>query len=101
MVGRISIRHELNDFLQKVGGHSGYIVAPAWRNKGVATEMLRNLLLTPKAKEIGKLLLTCDETNLASERTIFKNGGKLTQLMDKGSHRPKKKHFWIDLNGLL
>lgn len=96
MVGRISIRHELNDFLKKIGGHVGYIVAPRWRNKGVATKMLSLLLQTSKAQEIGKLLLTCDENNVASEKTILKNGGLFTGIIEVGDKRPKKKHFWID-----
>lgn len=97
MVGRISLRHELNDFLRKIGGHIGYIVRPSFRGQGIATEMLRQVLLTKKAKEIGKVLLTCDENNLASQKTILKNNGVFTQLLDVGPERPRKKHFWISL----
>src|SRR4051794_25566006 len=38
LVGRASIRHELNDFLERVGGHVGYAVRPAFRRHGYATE---------------------------------------------------------------
>jgi predicted acetyltransferase len=34
IVGRMSLRHELNDFLLKLGGHIGYSVVPAWRRRG-------------------------------------------------------------------
>lgn len=95
MIGRISIRHELNEFLRKVGGHIGYVVHPDWRNKGVATWMLREILKTEKARHISRLLLTCDQDNLASEKTIINNGGVFDQLIDLGSSRPAKKHFWI------
>ncbi|MGZ3688758.1 MAG: GNAT family N-acetyltransferase, partial [Bdellovibrionota bacterium] len=77
IVGRISLRHELNEFLRKIGGHIGYIVRPSARGKGVATEMLRQVLLTERARSIGKLLLTVNEGNEASERSILKNGGTL------------------------
>ena len=40
VIGRIGIRHELNDFLRTIGGHIGYIVRPSRRRKGVATKML-------------------------------------------------------------
>jgi predicted acetyltransferase len=35
IVGRISIRHELNDFLAHEGGHIGYGVLPRYRRRGV------------------------------------------------------------------
>lgn len=37
----------------------------------------RQVLRTPKAREVGKLLLTCAPDNLASNRTIRANGGVL------------------------
>src|SRR4051812_17233101 len=41
IVGRASIRHELNDFLAREGGHIGYCVLAAHRRRGYATEILR------------------------------------------------------------
>jgi predicted acetyltransferase len=95
VIGRIAIRHELNDFLKKVGGHVGYIVRPSYRNRGVASEMLRLILETDRARSIGKILVTCDENNTASERTILKNGGILENITPNGD-QPGKKRFWID-----
>jgi predicted acetyltransferase len=37
IVGRISVRHELNEFLATVGGHVGYVVVPSERKKGYGT----------------------------------------------------------------
>jgi predicted acetyltransferase len=75
VVGRISLRHRLEGNLHKMGGHIGYEVGPKWRKRDFATEMLRLLLLTVKAKEIGRVLLTCSPTNEASNKTIIRNGG--------------------------
>jgi predicted acetyltransferase len=36
IVGRVSIRHELNAYLPSVGGHIGYAVRPAYRRRGYA-----------------------------------------------------------------
>jgi predicted acetyltransferase len=45
-IGRISVRTELNVFLEKVGGHIGYDVRPTKRKRGYAKEMLRQVLMT-------------------------------------------------------
>ena len=96
-VGRISIRHELNDYLAKVGGHIGYEVRPSFRRQGIATEMLR--LVLPIAKNIGldRVLLTCDDNNFASIKTIEKNGGVLKQTIKVAEDKPEKRHYWIEL----
>ena len=71
VVGRIALRHVLNEQWREFGGHIGYEVRPQYRRKGFATEMLRQLLLTPKAQEIGKLLVTCAPANLASNKIVI------------------------------
>jgi predicted acetyltransferase len=45
LVGRVSIRHELNAFLSDFGGHIGFGVRPRHRRRGYATEMLRQALV--------------------------------------------------------
>jgi GrpB-like predicted nucleotidyltransferase (UPF0157 family)/predicted acetyltransferase len=97
VVGRIAIRGELNEDLSRVGGHIGYIVRPSFRQMGVATEMLRQILETEQARAIGKVLLTCREDNIASEKTITRNGGVLESIVPDGAI-PNKKRFWIDLS---
>lgn len=72
IVGRTSIRHELNEFLRNVGGHIGYSVVPEYRRKGFATEILRQSLLIAKSLGIDRILVTCDENNVGSMRTIEK-----------------------------
>jgi predicted acetyltransferase len=75
LVGRVSIRFALNDFLAIKGGHIGYGVAPTQRRRGYATEILRQALVVIRAEGIGPVLVTCDESNVASARTIERNGG--------------------------
>ncbi|MDQ0362591.1 GNAT family N-acetyltransferase [Breznakia pachnodae] len=74
IVGMIDLRHTLNDFLKNFG-HSGYSVRPSERNKGYASEMLRQLLDVARAANMPELLLSVAKSNEASIKTIIKNGG--------------------------
>jgi predicted acetyltransferase len=97
VVGRISMRHRLNENLSKVGGHIGYEVGPSHRRMGTAKEMLRLILLTPKAREIGRLLLTCSPGNPASIRTIVSNGGVLEKTVFVDSLGEERRLYWITI----
>lgn len=96
IVGRIALRHELNEMLATVGGHIGYIVRTSYRSKGMASAMLGMVLATERARALGKLLVTCDEGNAASEHVITRNGGVYEGSVSPGPGRPLKKRFWID-----
>ena len=75
MVGCIELRHSLNENLATIGGHIGYSVCPKDRRKGYATKMLTLILQEARKLGIEKVLLTCDADNIASIKTIIKNGG--------------------------
>ena len=66
IVGRTSIRHELNEYLTRVGGHIGYGVLAAHRRRGYATEILRQSLVIARAVGVERALVTCDEGNIGS-----------------------------------
>ena len=88
-VGRMSIRHELNDWLREVGGHIGYDVRRSRRREGHATAMLAAAL--PVARDLGieRALVTCDDDNIASRIVIERNGGVLEDL------RRGKLRYWV------
>lgn len=66
-------------------GHIGYAVAPWKRGRGYATRSLA--LILPIAREMGLpwVELTTDEGNLASQKTIFRNGGRLVGPFEKAA----------------
>ena len=82
VVGIIDYRHPLTPFLLQYGGNIGYSILPGERRKGYAIEMLALLLPICKAFGEEKVLLTCDEDNTASRRTIMKNGGVLENAIE-------------------
>ena len=77
LVGRVSIRHQLNEFLREIGGHVGYMVLPQFRRQGAGTEMLRQCIPITRSLGLDRILVTCDENNLGSRRIIENNGGGL------------------------
>lgn len=95
LVGRLSLRHELNDFLRSFGGHIGYVVIPSERNKGYATEMLRLGVLEARKLGIGDILISCDVDNEASRRVIEKNGGVYEFTTQLESLDTQKDVYWI------
>lgn len=93
--GAIDIRHELNDYLLRYGGHIGYGIRPSQRRKGYASQMLT--LALPIVKELGisKALITCDKNNTGSAKTIMNNGGILENEVINGDEITQR--YWIEL----
>lgn len=98
VVGRVSIRYELNDYLYRFGGHVGYAVAPSFRRKGYATEILRQTLPIARSVGLKRILITCDDDNVASQRVIGVNGGVLENVVWEEGLRVPKRRYWIDLS---
>lgn len=97
LVGMIDLRHNINHpLLSLYGGHIGYSVRPNERRKGCATKMLT--LCLEKARELGlpRVMVTCDEDNIGSERTILNNGGEY-QTTVTAEDRERVKRYWIEL----
>lgn len=101
LVGRVSIRHHLNDSLQKEGGHVGYAVMPEFRRKGYATEMMRWAMEYCK-NELGlnRILVTCDDDNIGSIKTIENNGGVLEDKIRTDPDTVLKRRYWVDLSAV-
>ena len=95
IVGMIDIRHYLNEYLTQVGGHIGYGVRKSGRNKGYAKQMLKLALEKCKELKIKRVLITCDEDNIASEKVILSANAKLEDIRNVDGEN--KKRFWIDL----
>ncbi|MFC8039245.1 GNAT family N-acetyltransferase [Paenarthrobacter sp. NPDC057355] len=96
-VGAIAFRHYLTPALLNSGGHIGYGVRPSDRGRGAASWALKNLCSQLEAREQpDRVLLTCDDANVASARTIERAGGVIedTRTDETGRHF---RRYWIDV----
>ena len=97
LVGRASLRFELNEFFAERGGHVGYGVAPAHRRKGYATEILRQALIILRAEGVERVLVTCDNQNVGSARVIVENGGVFESVLPPVESDPIETcRYWIE-----
>ena len=95
IVGMIDIRHYLNEYLTQIGGNIGYSVRKTERNKVYAKQMLKLALEKCKELKIKKILITCDEDNIASKKVILSANAKFEDI--RSFEGKNKKRFWIEL----
>ena len=97
ILGKSSLRHDLNDFLRNIGGHIGYNIRKSERRKGYGSKILQ--LTLAKAKKLGleRVLITCDDNNIASAKIIEKNGGVFNDTYQDDTMTLPKRRYWIEL----
>lgn len=95
IAGRVAVRHRLNDFLLRSGGHIGYGVIPKFRRQGVATALLRAGLAEARRVGVDRVLVTCEEGNAGSRRTIEKCGGAYENTLAMEDGRQMQR-YWFE-----
>ncbi|MBC7959878.1 MAG: GNAT family N-acetyltransferase [Vallitaleaceae bacterium] len=95
ILGAIHFRHELNKNLLNNGGHIGYGIRPSERRKGYSKLMLTQMLKMIKAKGYDKVLITCDEDNVASAKTIEACNGIFSDRIESDGEWTRR--YWIEL----
>ncbi len=97
LVGVFSLKFELTEFLLGFGGHIGYAVRPSARNRGLATQILKQGLELAKQFGFNRILCVCDRENYASEKVILNNGGVLENELYDPDEKVIVKRYWIQL----
>lgn len=91
LIGFIQLRRWLVPRLVEEGGHIGYSVRPTARRHGHATRALGLMLEHARSVGLERVLITCDDDNVASARTIEAHRGELEDV------RQGKRRYWIRL----
>ena len=94
LVGRASIRFELDAAHAVRGGHIGYGVISAFRRRGYATLILKEALAIARNEGVAPVLLTCMDDNVASATVIERCGGVLESIAPDEDGRGLRRH-WI------
>lgn len=95
LVGMIDIRHCLNDYLKRFGGHIGYSVRPSERGHGYAKRILGLALQRCIEMDMEQVLITCYKDNVASAKTILHHGGILENEIMENNRVVQR--YWIAL----
>ena len=96
LVGIVDIRHRLNEWLLRFGGHLGYSVRKLERGQGYAKEMVRLALDECRQLGLSEILITCDKENIASAKVVLANGGVLENEIPEEGRITQR--YWINLN---
>ena len=94
VVGRTSIRHELNEFLAHEGGHIGLGIVAAERRQGYATAVLGQSVRIAGELGLRRVLVVCNQDNVGSAATIERCGGVLHSVVDSSAGGLVRR-YWI------
>ena len=95
LVGTFRVRHRVHEGPLVVGGQIGSAVGPSARRRGVATAALRLALGMAARLGIDPALVTCEDDNVASARTIEANAGVLEDV------RGTSRRYWVPTGGAV
>lgn len=97
ILGKSSLRHQLNEYLSHQGGHIGYCVRPTQRGKGYGNLILKLTLRKALALGLDRVLVTCDTDNTASAHVILNNRGVFEDNVVCKKTAKSISRFWIEL----
>jgi predicted acetyltransferase len=97
VVGRLSLRHTLNESLAKIDGHIGYGVIPSQRKQGYATEMFRQVIPHCRLLGIESALISCDEGNIASRKVIEFFGATFSDIVQCPDSGAQVRKYWLEI----
>ena len=98
-IGVVHVRVRLTPHLLKFGGHIGYGVNPKYWNMGYGKQLLKIALENYKDLIYeDRILITCDDTNIASAKIIEANGGILDNKIENTDLGETflTRRYWID-----
>ncbi len=97
VVGVSNIRHSLTPALRREGGSIGYGIRPSVRRQGLGVAILHHSLHRAAELGLSRVLITCCKNNVASARTIVRNGGVLESEEYLANRGEVVQRYWINI----
>jgi predicted acetyltransferase len=97
IVGRVSVRHALNEYLRQRGGHLGYAVAKRHRRRGYGKALMGRGLDHCRDLKLASVMITCADDNVASWKIVEHFGGQLRDKVWDAVDEETIRRYWIDL----
>jgi len=83
IVGITNIRHTMNDFMLREGGHISFSIRPSQQARGYGDALLKLSLEYARSIGMGSVMVNCDANNPYARKIIEKNGGVLRDEITK------------------
>ncbi len=96
VVGLIRMNPRINAQLLERGGHLGYYIAPAFRNRGYGKDCLRLALEDLRTKDVERALVTVESSNTVSLRLVASLGGRLEDERVDAETGCAYRRFWLE-----
>ncbi len=97
IIGNINIRWNLSKEMLQFGGHIGYSIRPTERRKGYNKINLYLGMIEAKKLGLDRVMLDCEATNIASDKTLKALGGKLERSEIDPSDGLLTNVYWFDV----
>ena len=98
IIGTLSLRWNLNEALLKHGGHIGYGIRPTERRKGYNKINLYLGMIEARKVGLDRVMLTCDVSNLGSDKTLKALGGVLERTEVDPSDGELLNIYWFNVD---
>jgi len=95
IVATSSIRHRLTRDLEREGGHIGYNTRPSERRKGYGRLVCALTIEKAREMDIHRVLITCDDDNVASRKIIEASGGVFDDTVVSRVTGKTKLRYWV------
>ena len=101
LIGTLNLRWDLNEAMQRFGGHIGYGIRPTERRKGYNKINLYLGMIEAQKVGLERVMLDCDVNNIGSDKTLKALGGELERTEIDPSDGILTNVYWFNVKDTI